>query len=73
MSTTRRESLLRGGLAILRRSRRFLIASKEGALREQIIGFAERRHPPAIFYQFREYAMAGELLSYATWNFSKGA
>src|SRR5262249_39203535 len=31
--------------------------------RERIIGFAERQRLPAI-YQFREYAMAGGLLSY---------
>jgi putative ABC transport system substrate-binding protein len=31
--------------------------------RDRIIGFAERQHLPAI-YQFREYALAGGLLSY---------
>ena len=31
--------------------------------RERIIGFAERQRLPAI-YQFREYAVAGGLLSY---------
>ncbi len=44
-------------------SRSGSVPGNPGARRERIVGFAERQRLPAI-YQFREYAVAGGLLSY---------
>ena len=44
-------------------SRSGSVLGNPGARRERIVGFAERQRLPAI-YQFREYAVAGGLLSY---------
>jgi hypothetical protein len=44
-------------------SRSGSVPGNPGARRERIVGFAERQRLPAI-YQFREYALAGGLLSY---------